>query len=69
MLRVLLMTATAITERTKTYVAVLTRVHDVDPALGSAIRHAVYGDRVTPAQVRQLIEALRALPTRQAAAS
>jgi len=28
------MTATAITERTKTYVAVLTRVHDVDPALG-----------------------------------
>ena len=65
MLRVLLMTATAITERTKTYVAVLTRVHDVDPALGSAIRRAVYGDRVTPAQVRRLIEALRALPTRQ----
>ena len=67
MLRVLLMTAIA--ERTKTYVAVLTRVHDVDPALGSAIRRAVYGDRVTPAQVRQLIEALRALPTRQAVAS
>ena len=66
MLRVLLMTATAITERTKTYVAVLTRVHDVDPALGSAIRRAVYSDRVTPAQVRQLIEALRALPVRQA---
>lgn len=65
MLRVLLMTATAITERTKTYVAVLTRVHDVDPALGSAIRRAVYSDRVTPAQVRQLIEALRALPVRQ----
>jgi len=64
-LRVLLMTATAITERTKTYVAVLTRVHDVDPALGSAIRRAVYSDRVTPAQVRQLIEALRALPVRQ----
>jgi len=37
----------------------------VDPALGSAIRHAVYSDRVTPAQVRQLIEALRALPVRQ----
>ena len=33
---------TAIAERTKTYVAVLTRVHDVDPALGSAIRRAVY---------------------------
>jgi hypothetical protein len=66
-LRVLLMTATA--ERTKTYVAVLTRVHDVDPALGSAIRRAVYGDRVTAAQVRRLIEALRALPMRQAAAS
>ena len=60
---------TAIAERTKTYVAVLTRVHDVDPALGSAIRRAVYSDRVTPAQVRQLIEALRALPTRQAAAA
>ena len=65
MLRVLLMTTTTISERTKTYVAVLTRVHDVDPALGSAIRHAVYSDRVTPAQVRQLIEALRALPVRQ----
>ena len=58
---------TAIAERTKTYVAVLTRVHDVDPALGSAIRRAVYGDRVTPAQAGQLIEALRSLPVRQAA--
>jgi hypothetical protein len=64
-LRVLLMTAIA--ERTKTYVAVLTRVHDVDPALGSKIRRACYGDRVTPAQAGQLIEALRSLPVRQAA--
>jgi hypothetical protein len=61
------MTTTTISERTKTYVAVLTRVHDVDPALGSAIRRAVYGDRVTPAQADQLIEALRAFPARQAA--
>jgi hypothetical protein len=60
---------TAIAGRTKTYVAVMTRVHDVDPALGSAIRRAVFGDRVTPAQVQRLIEALRALPARQAAAS
>jgi hypothetical protein len=60
---------TAITERTKAYVAVLTRVHDVDPALGSAIRRAVFGDRVTPAQVQRLIEALRALPVRQAVTS
>ena len=65
MLRVLLMTAIA--ERTKTYVAVLTRVHDVDPALGSAIRRAVYGDRVTPAQAERLIEALRRFPVRQVA--
>jgi hypothetical protein len=63
----LLMTTTTIAGRTKTYVAVLTRVHDVDPALGSAIRGAVYGDRVTPAQVERLVGALRALPVRQAA--
>ena len=62
-----LMSTVAITERTKTYVAVLTRTHDVDPALGSAIRLAVFGDRVTPAQVQRLIEALRALPARQVA--
>ena len=67
MLRVLLMTTTTIGERTKTYVAVLTRVHDVDPALGSAIRRTVYGDRVTPAQAERLIEALRAFPVRQVA--
>jgi hypothetical protein len=66
-LRVLLMTA--ISERTRTYIAVLCRIHDVDPALGSAIRRACFGGRVTPEQASRLIEALRALPARQAVAS
>jgi hypothetical protein len=60
-------TTSTISERSKTYIVVLTRVHDVDPALGSAIRRAVYGGRVTPAQANRLIEALRALPVRQVA--
>jgi hypothetical protein len=51
-LRVLLMTATAITERTKTYVAVLTRTHEKENTTmsGPIYRETVYdGDNPTRA--------------------
>jgi hypothetical protein len=54
-------TTTTLSERTKTYIAMLSRTADVDPALASAIRRAVFGDRVSRPEATALITALRQL--------
>jgi hypothetical protein len=51
-----------ISERTATHIAVLTRVFDVDPALGHQLRVAAHRRVFTVEQAARVIDMLRSLP-------
>jgi len=52
-------------ERNATWIAVLTRLHDVDPGLASRLRSAAFGGRLSYREAMRVVELLQQLPARE----